>query len=29
MATKLPQEQVNQFNEAFKLFDKDGNGLLS
>ncbi|KAG6629491.1 calmodulin-2/4-like isoform X1 [Carya illinoinensis] len=29
MATKLPQEQVNQFNEAFKLFDKDGNGRIT
>merc|ERR1711997_1246605 len=29
MADQLTEEQIAEFKEAFSLFDKDGNGLIS
>lgn len=29
MADKLTEEQVQEFKEAFSLFDKDGDGTIS
>jgi len=29
MADQLTDEQISEFKEAFSLFDKDGDGLLS
>lgn len=29
MAEQLTEEQIGEFKEAFSLFDKDGDGMLS
>lgn len=29
MAEQLTEEQIAEFKEAFSLFDKDGDGMLS
>ncbi|RUP42862.1 calmodulin [Jimgerdemannia flammicorona] len=29
MADQLTEDQISEFKEAFKVFDKDGNGFIS